>query len=266
MIHVMTVHWKDDKWIDIQLKYLRKHLHLPFRTYAYLNDLPGDHAGKFDYASTAPILEHAVKLNLLAETACAAGRTSDDILIFIDGDAFPIADLSTYVREKLATHPLLAVQRKENNGDRQPHPCFAATTVGAWRRLRGDWTAGFKWRTSDGNEKTDVGGNLLGILESRGIDWYPLLRSNRNNPHPLLFGVYDNVVYHHGAGFRSGVSHLDQVMHGIRNVRRQILVSPRHAEHPAQKVYREILARNELLKSEMFRKICDDENFFLHLL
>jgi hypothetical protein len=49
---------------------------------------------------------------------------------------------------------------------------------------------------------TDVGGNLLGLLQERGIDWYPMLRTNKVNPHPLQFGVYDDVVYHQGGGFR----------------------------------------------------------------
>jgi hypothetical protein len=29
-----------------------------------------------------------------------------------------------------------------------------------------------------------------------------MLRSNRVNPHPLQFGVYEDLVYHHGGGFR----------------------------------------------------------------
>ena len=33
----------------------------------------------------------------------------------------------------------------------------------------------------------------------------PVLRSNRKNPDPILFAVYGDVIYHHGAGFRPGV-------------------------------------------------------------
>ena len=29
-----------------------------------------------------------------------------------------------------------------------------------------------------------------------------MLRSNRTNLHPLLYSIYDGVVYHHGAGSR----------------------------------------------------------------
>ena len=47
-----------------------------------------------------------------------------------------------------------------------------------------------------------MGGNLLGLLEDAGIEWYPMLRTNKVNPHPLQFGVYEDLVYHHGGGFR----------------------------------------------------------------
>ena len=29
-----------------------------------------------------------------------------------------------------------------------------------------------------------------------------MLRTNKVNPHPLQFGVYEDLVYHHGGGFR----------------------------------------------------------------
>ena len=103
---------------------------------------------------------------------------------------------------------LVAVQRYENNGDIQPHPCFCVTTIGFWRQIGGDWHAGETWLDRDDNEVTDVGGNLLAILKERDIHWLPLRRVNRVNPHPLLFGLYGDddgpIVYHHGAGFRSG--------------------------------------------------------------
>jgi hypothetical protein len=37
-----------------------------------------------------------------------------------------------------------------------------------------------------------------------------VLRSNRTNLDPVLFGVYGDTVYHHGAGFR-GLRHLTRL-------------------------------------------------------
>jgi len=170
--------------------------------YAFLNGIPEAHRGKFFYSSTEPIREHAVKLNLLAEVIRAHSTDDNDRILFLDGDAFPIGDLAPLLAEKLASHPLAAVQRLENNGDRQPHPCFCVTTVGFWKSIGGDWKEGFSWNDRAGKPVTDVGGNLLGILEQRKIEWAPLVRSNRRNLHPLLFGIYGGTIYHHGAGFR----------------------------------------------------------------
>lgn len=202
MLHIATVHWNNDDWIDIQLSFLRRHITVPYRVYAFLNGVSPDHARKFHYSSREPIREHAVKLNLLADVIRSESEDDRDLVLFLDGDAFPIADIMPLVSEKLASHPLVAVQRLENNGDRQPHPCFCVTTVGFWKAIGGDWREGHTWPDRSGKPVTDVGGNLLGILERRQVGWHPLLRSNGTNLHPLWFGIYGGVVYHHGAGFR----------------------------------------------------------------
>ena len=49
---------------------------------------------------------------------------------------------------------------------------------------------------------TDVGANLLRALTQAQVEWGKMLRSNRVELHPLLFSLYDGVVYHHGAGSR----------------------------------------------------------------
>ena len=202
MIHIVTVHWKDDRWIDIQLKYFKENIKNTFRVYAFLNDIPSEHEPKFYYCSTEPIIPHAVKLNVLADIVWFNAVSPDDWLIFIDGDAFPIADIVTFGEEHLRKYPLLAIQRKENSGDIQPHPSFCLTTVGFWKSIRGDWKPGHQWLNDQDRLVTDVGGNLMKILNENHMEWYPLTRSNTINWDPLFFGIYDDLIYHHGAGFR----------------------------------------------------------------
>lgn len=210
MVHIVTVHWRDDRWIDVQLKYLRANIRtFPFKVYAFLNGLRVDHSSKFFYSSTEPIASHAVKLNLLADMAAFNAEHDEDLLIFIDGDAFPVGDVIEFARSKLSEYPLIAIQRRENAGDIQPHPSFCLTTIGFWKEIKGDWKPGFKWRNSRGDYVTDIGGNLLKILAERSISWFPMLRSNRRDLHPLWFGLYEDIVYHHGAGFRPAVSRAD---------------------------------------------------------
>ena len=50
----------------------------------------------------------------------------------------------------------------------------------------------------------DVGGNLLRRLELSETPWVQVLRSNRTDVDPLYFGIYGDVIYHHGAAFRGG--------------------------------------------------------------
>ena len=209
MIHVATVHWQDDRWIDIQLKYLNNNITSPFKVYAFLNDLERDHRSKFFYSSSEPIESHAIKLNLLADMAAFNAEHDDDLLIFIDGDAFPVENVLPFAHSKLNKYPLIAIQRRENDGDIQPHPSFCLTTIKFWREINGDWKQGFGWKSARGEYLSDVGGNLLKILNDKRIDWYPMLRSNRRDLHPLWFGLYEDLIYHHGAGFRPPLCRAD---------------------------------------------------------
>lgn len=211
MIHVLTVHWKSDRWIDLQLSYLKRFATEPYRVYAFLNHIPNsaEQRNKFYYTSEEPIESHAVKLNFLAEIARLQSTAPDDLLVFIDGDALPVGNCFSFVREKLRTYPLVAIQRAENRGDSQPHPCFCATTVRFWHEIGGDWKKGHEWKDEAGKLITDVGGNLLGIIEKRGLSWYPMRRSNKKNLHPVFFGIYEDIVYHHGAAFRIPLSRVD---------------------------------------------------------
>ncbi len=196
MIHVVTVHWRDERWIEPQLRFLDRFAG-EHRVYAALNGIDAAPGERFRFAAD---LEgsHPEKLNALAEIA-GDDAGPDDLLLFLDGDAFPIAPLGP---DGLGGFPLAAVRRDENLGDRQPHPCFCLTTIGFWSEIGGDWRRGHTWTSETGDEVTDVGGNLLGILEAAGVAWRPLLRSNRTDLDPLWFGIYGDLAYHHGAGFR----------------------------------------------------------------
>lgn len=278
MIHVLTVHWKSDQWIDLQLGYLKRFAAEPYRVYAFLNDVPNstEQRKKYYYTSEEPIDEHAVKLNILAEIARLQSNGADDLLVFIDGDAFPVADCFSFVREKLRTYPLVAVQRVENYGDYQPHPCFSATTVRFWHEIGGDWKMGHRWEDETGRLVTDVGGNLLGILERRGLSWYPMRRSNKKNPHPVFFGVYEDLIYHHGAAFRAPLSRVDRrllledkngsrftgrVMQGLAGLPWRTLTLPVRRRARAW-LLRDTARRNEELSMSIYEEIVKNPDFF----
>jgi hypothetical protein len=209
MIYIATVHWETDKWIDIQLEYLERNINQPYKIFAFLSGDACKHKGKFHFACCEPIAEHAIKLNLLARFISLQAN-NDDVIIFVDGDAFPVKPLDIFITETLKHYPLAAIRRTENIGDIQPHPSFCFTTVGFWKSIEGDWSEGYEWETSAGIRRTDVGGNLLKLLNNRNIDWLPLERTSQLSDHGLMFGIYAGVVYHHGAGFRAPLSMYDR--------------------------------------------------------
>jgi hypothetical protein len=202
VLYIATVHYRSPRWIEIQTRYLRKHISVPYQTWTSLNHIDPSYAVHFDRVLHQKG-SHAGKLNHLAMEISHEASDSD-LLMFIDGDAFPIADPMPLISDSLARAPLMAVRRAENVNEPQPHPCFCVTTVGAWRELAGDWTSGHTWPGPGGVPTGDVGGNLLRRLELTETPWVEVLRSNRRNLDPLNYAIYGDVVYHHGAGFRTG--------------------------------------------------------------
>jgi hypothetical protein len=201
VFHVLTVHWYDDKWIEPQLRYLERFLP-EHRVYGCLNGIDPKWNNRFYYTCDLDG-PHSPKLNALAEIA-REHASDDDYFLFLDGDAFPIGPVTPAL---LGDTKLVAIRRDENLGEAQPHPAFCITPVGFWFDIGGDWKLGYTWTASNGEQVTDGGGNLLGILTENDIPWKPLLRTNRFDLDPLWFGVYGDdtqpdVVYHHGAGFR----------------------------------------------------------------
>lgn len=269
MIHVATVHWREARWIEPQRRYLERNLRSPHRIHADTSaggEGPDAHAAKLDALAT--------KILQAAEPA--------DFLIFLDGDAFPIAPLDDYLEATLRRVPLAAIRRDENLGDRQPHPAFCATTVGFWRELGGDWSRA-PWTNDVGWEIADPGGRLLQLLAERELDWHPLRRTNRRNLHPVLFGVYDDVVYHHGAGFREAFDRVDRLRAGaIPDLPARLAGEPPPGlarlawklrakrwylaeKRPLVRRERRLRRENRELSERVFRRLREDEDFWLEV-
>jgi hypothetical protein len=263
MIHIATVHWESDAWIDIQLRYLKQHIEQPYRVYASLDRIEKDHSDRLYFSCSMERVNHPVKLNRLAKRI-AEEADEHDLLMFLDGDAFPIAPLDRPLGEMLAKRPLAAVRRAENPDAFTPHPCFCVSTVGFWQEIGGDWTRGPTWVGPDGSVNRDAGVKLQVALEERGVEWLPILRTNVKDLHPVLFGVYGDLIYHHGAGFRwaltrhdidetPGASELAEAKADTPERRELIkLTEPRRAE-------------NERLSKLVFDRIRTDDDFARHL-
>jgi hypothetical protein len=256
LIHIGTLHYRDDRWIDIQLRYLKRHTREPYRVYASFDGIGERHRARFDQ-----VLEHgdveteerpgvriALKLNLLTEEMVRQADR-DDLLVFMHGDAFPIAEWVDPVRTMIAESSLAAVQSIEDLAP-IPHWSFCATTAGLWTRIGGTWSRSRTGSTDvRGNEIYDTGVELADRLDHHGIAWYPIPRTNGVDLHPVFFGIYGDIVYHHGAGFRTSMSQVDPTdyfdlpipLRNLAGVRRRIA--------------------NTRLSQKLYRRIREDDDF-----
>jgi len=209
MIHLATIHYRSAAWIDLQLDHFERHTGEPYRVWACVDGVDRSRFARFHHA------EHfgegiAQEFDYLADLIAADPETEpDDLLVFLHGDTFPIADWVGPVREMLGRVPLAGIRRDENLGEPHPHACFTVTTSGFWQELGSDWTRGPRWVGTTGVPVTDIGATLWSDLEAAGIPWEPILRSNTRNLHPMWFGVYGGFMYHHGAAFRLPISRVD---------------------------------------------------------
>jgi hypothetical protein len=267
-IYIATIHWQSDYWIDIQERYFKKFIPKPYSVYSCLNGIDIEpHKDKFEYINTENIKDHGTKLNLLADKIIRNGK-DDDLLLFVDGDAFPITDVRLLAKKYLSQYPLIAVQRKENLGDIQPHPCFCLTTVKFWKAIKGDWQKGnFTWKNDEGWDVNDVGGTLLQVLNEKNIEWMPLIRSNKFNLHQVMFGIYHDAVYHHGTGFRKPASRIDRLNSPGFNQRRKIFditknILPLTLSKKLFSPYNKIIKENNKLNKRVLKWIDSDQYFY----
>jgi hypothetical protein len=206
VIHVATVHHRDPRFIDLQLAALTRWMGEPFETWAVTDGVPGD---RFDHVVTATSTKHGPRLDAIT---AAITQTADpsDVILFLDGDAWPVADPTPTIREVTDRGEILAVRRDESPAGPWPHPLFCAVTVTTWAALDASW-APETWHDPAVALRYDVGAGVgRRLIETHRV-FTPLLRMNAHNPHPLFFGVYGRhgqaLVYHHGAGFRPKFSH-----------------------------------------------------------
>jgi hypothetical protein len=265
MLHIATVHWRDPRWIDVQAAALERRIRRPFRVHANLEGIddpvwdPRFHRVGREGGS------HPEKLDRIA-AAIVAEAAPEDLLMFLDGDAFPVRPMDDWMDELLVGHPLAAVCRRENLGDVQPHPCFCLTTVGFWQQLGADWGRGPTWTNTHGETVSDVGARLWKALADAGVEWRPVLRSNRVDLHPVMFALYGGHVYHHGAGFRHPLVRSDgfarvadyvAVTSRLRNRQFGRLLSRRGLKQTARAVTQRRRAREVLGRAEEMRVVSD---------
>lgn len=204
MINIVTIHHGNSKFIDVQDAYLKKYTNEGYRVFAGLSNCPADYKTKHHSVDTLKGVSghHHLRMNHLVKKVL---QTADpnDLLVFMDGDAFPVKPWVADIRKLLQTNKIVAVQRKEI-GDTFPHPIFLCTTVKFWKDNRLSWEFTYK-----NIVKCQTSGPALEAwINEHKIPWYPLNKTNNIMTHPIFFAVYE-YIYHHGAGFREMITGVD---------------------------------------------------------
>lgn len=205
--YFITNHHNHDSFISLQGSYLRRYCKSEYKVYCGASNIKEIRAKKENvethkFVQTGhPFLknDHGLKMNYLSDMIREEEEINDDdLLVFIDGDAFPIAEWEEETMEALKDNKLVSVYRTENleplmpeHHKPYPHLLFVAVKAKFW------FDNDLKWEKAQG--EGPLGPPLKFWLEENGHSVYPLLRSNKVDVHPLFFGVYGDLVYHHGA-------------------------------------------------------------------
>ena len=80
-------------------------------------------------------------------------------------------------------------------------------------------------------------------MKERGYDYYPLVRSNKTNLHPLYYGIYDDLIYHHWAGSRNMITRPDRI----------------RAQETGENVD-DIAKENHEMSSQVFERVTSENN------
>ena len=232
MLHILTLHLSD-KWVDIQKRELARFISEPYKVYARLGEEPfkfkenekgerikysdttisyDKHKHKFDGAisgaqhwtySMGKLVDYVLK-NFEVK--------SDDTILLLDSDAFPIAPMGDFLEKKLEEYPFVSAQEPMHEWDRNPlylipHPMFMAFK--AKHIIEDNLTDYLREIIKDKND--NWWGGTINWLKERGYYYYPLTRSNKTDLHPLYYAIYDDLIYHHWAGSRNMITRPDRI-------------------------------------------------------
>lgn len=202
---------EEGKWLDLCLKKILALTTWPnYRIYVWNNNVEDASVSQLiETIPCATLLQanpqerlehiHAVPLQRLYEVA---RKDKCNFIVTLDTDAFPFQDSwLSYLIKKLDKKTVISgVWRDELTEYVRPyaHPSCLCTTTNfvEKNKLRFDRV------DIASDKKMDTLASFTMVAEKKGKKIYKLRRSNVNELHYIMGGIYGNLVYHHGAGSR----------------------------------------------------------------
>jgi hypothetical protein len=227
----------EGKWLSLSLRKITEHTKWPnYKIYIWNND-PQDepvsklvketpHAVLFNARSDDKMEHvHAVPLQKLYEKA---RKDRAKYIVTFDTDAFPLKDgWIRYLVQQLDEATVIAGVWRDELETIEPyvHPSCLCTSV--------DFLEKYNIRFDSVDTVTDKNVDTLShfsdIAVRNGKNLFKLCRSNKNQLHHYMGGVYDDWIYHQGAGSRKGVffwgeERTDEVFQRNSRIRRALNV------------------------------------------
>jgi len=182
-----------DHWARLQSFYVNKTI----GDFEYCVVVNADDRSKYSnvlyYSST--LRSHLYCINIIIDTFVKSGHSH---LLLLDNDCWPIRNnWMTILDNLLGQQYGYSAPARVENFDFFPHPCAFYVKREFVNSL--DFSH-CRIKNLLGIDVSDIG---CGIPIADDVQrWYPLLKSNYINPHPLFASVYGDLFYHHCAGSR----------------------------------------------------------------
>jgi len=216
MIHILTIHHENIRWIDFQFKNIKKYIKREHRIYmwnatTFHNNVNPDlvwteednnrYFSVFDHRNTDNSVirnDPARRFDIMLEKVYE-DCDENDILIFMDNDAVFLGLIDEFLFSKLKNEKYDAVgywvaPSTLTDPTKSIDNSFFATTVGYWKKIKGTWD-GF----AEPDKGGDYGSKLTEIMIDKKTNWYNMKNTNKITLHPRYYKIYENLVYHHGA-------------------------------------------------------------------
>lgn len=282
---LVVYHLKDDDdlpLLRLHLERIHRHTRVPYTLFAVANRV-SPAARALIQAQPNVVLcditptdargsrEHGYYLDAMVPIALASGVSH---VCTLDVDSFPINDgwLDVLVA-KAPRSGVAAVSRAENGDPCLPHPSCLLAPRGLFEEHAisfspdPDDTREYRRFARATGQAPDTGVRLAVALWASNEEWGRLLRSNTSNPHYLMAGIYDGVVFHLGGLGRGKVFRAD--LHKSRLPGRLASFAPFPARSGRRRRGEEQEAgeRNRAIYAELRARLIDDpDGLFAYLL
>lgn len=189
---VFIDNYRSKTWYDLQLKYINRTTK-KFTHSVYLNGSDNFYKDSIflgnnensDYLDGTQ--NHADGLNKIV-SYFKQNINNFDFFLILDSDCFPF---NNNWFNKIKNYKCSAIVRYENLHN-FAHPAAMLFDQSTLENLE------FKKENV-----TDIAGGMSYQVTSNIVDFFPLIRTNVINYHPICYGIYYDCFYHHGAGSRN---------------------------------------------------------------